>query len=86
MLEMDVIQVRGFRNIVEGGKVTGFQFRVRSTYYRGMWAVFAKTGRTLFDVHVGHYWKPIFSLGFVLLSSGKRASCPRHRDAARQRA
>ena len=39
MLEMDVIQVRGFRNIVEGGKVTGFQFRVRSTYYRGMYCL-----------------------------------------------
>ena len=44
MLEMDVIQVRGFRNIVEGGKVTGFQFRVRSTYYRGMWLSLLRLG------------------------------------------
>lgn len=37
MLEFPVIQQRGFRNIVENGKVTGFQVPIRSTYYRGLW-------------------------------------------------
>ena len=33
MLERDVIQTRGFRNIEENGEVTGFQIRVRSDYF-----------------------------------------------------
>lgn len=37
MLERESIQQRGFHNIVEDGKTTGFQFRARSLYYRGLW-------------------------------------------------
>lgn len=37
MLDKEVIQSRGFRNIVEDGQVTGFQFAIRSTYYRDLW-------------------------------------------------
>jgi hypothetical protein len=37
MLEKENIQERGFRNITEGGKATGFQVQLRSTYYRGVW-------------------------------------------------
>ncbi len=37
MLEKPNIQSRGFRNISEGGKITGFQVPVRLTYYRGVW-------------------------------------------------
>ena len=37
MLEKDVIQQRGFHNIVKDGKVVGFQVRVRSLYYRGIY-------------------------------------------------
>jgi len=37
MLEKENIQQRGFRNVVEGGNVTGFQVPLRSTYYRGVW-------------------------------------------------
>ena len=37
MLEKESIQSRGFRNVTEGGKVTGFQVVFRSLYYRGVW-------------------------------------------------
>ncbi|WP_458782251.1 C-glycoside deglycosidase beta subunit domain-containing protein [Arthrobacter sp. D3-16] len=36
LLERDLIQSVGFRNVSEGGRVTGFQFRVRMPSYRGM--------------------------------------------------
>ncbi|MGK3647708.1 C-glycoside deglycosidase beta subunit domain-containing protein [Pseudarthrobacter enclensis] len=36
LLERVLIQSTGFRNVREGGKVTGFQFRVRMPSYRGM--------------------------------------------------
>lgn len=34
MLEVPMIQTRGFRNRTPGG---GFQVRIRSPYYRGVW-------------------------------------------------
>ncbi len=37
MLELPNIQSRGFRNVTENGKITGFQVPVRLTYYRGVW-------------------------------------------------
>ena len=37
MLEKPNIQSRGFRNITENGKITGFRVPVRLTYYRGVW-------------------------------------------------
>lgn len=36
LLERDLIQSAGFRNVTEGGRVTGFQFRLRMPSYRGM--------------------------------------------------
>jgi sugar phosphate isomerase/epimerase len=36
LLEKDLIQATGFRNVHSGGRVTGFQFRVRMPSYRGM--------------------------------------------------
>lgn len=36
LLEKDLIQSTGFRNVRTGGEVTGFQFRVRMPSYRGM--------------------------------------------------
>lgn len=36
LLERDLIQSTGFRNVYEGGRATGFQFRVRIPSYRGM--------------------------------------------------
>jgi hypothetical protein len=38
MLESPVIQSRGFRNVGDGVKLTGFQVAVRLDYYRGVWA------------------------------------------------
>ncbi|SHN39383.1 C-glycoside deglycosidase beta subunit domain-containing protein [Cryptosporangium aurantiacum] len=35
MLERNVIQGRGVRNVVENGEVTGFEFRLRNPNYRG---------------------------------------------------
>lgn len=36
LLERSIIQSVGFRNVRQGGRVTGFQFRVRMPSYRGM--------------------------------------------------
>ncbi|MBQ6372400.1 MAG: hypothetical protein IJJ22_04690 [Oscillospiraceae bacterium] len=35
-MEKQVIQSVGFRNIRENGEVTGFQFKIRLPYYRGI--------------------------------------------------
>lgn len=37
MLEEPLIQAAGFRNVGPDGAATGFQLRVRSPYYRGLW-------------------------------------------------
>ena len=36
LLERDLIQSVGFRNVEQDGEITGFQFRVRMPSYRGM--------------------------------------------------
>jgi sugar phosphate isomerase/epimerase len=38
MLDRNVIQGRGFRNVMEDGRTTGFQLEVRNPNYRGGWA------------------------------------------------
>jgi hypothetical protein len=38
MLEKEIIQARGFANVHDRGQITGFRVRVRTPYYRGMWA------------------------------------------------
>ena len=38
-MEREIIQSVGFRNLVEDGVVTGFQFKVRLPYYRGVFSV-----------------------------------------------
>ena len=35
MLDRDIIQGRGFRNVVDGERITGFQFQLRNPNYRG---------------------------------------------------
>ena len=37
MLEKEVIQHKGFRNLTENGEVTGFQVCIRQKVYRGTW-------------------------------------------------
>lgn len=49
MLEAEVIQCRGFHNIVEDGKITGFQVCVRSDYYRGIWLSQLRPGKVIVD-------------------------------------
>ncbi len=36
MFEKYMIMTRGFRNVRQNGDVVGFQFNVRTTYYRGV--------------------------------------------------
>jgi hypothetical protein len=38
MLEKEVIQLFGFRNVSKDGVTAGFQVRIRIPYYRGIWA------------------------------------------------
>ncbi|WP_286028121.1 C-glycoside deglycosidase beta subunit domain-containing protein [Ligilactobacillus agilis] len=49
MLEQDVIQTRGFHNLVENGIITGFQICVRSDYYRGIWLSQLRVGKLVVD-------------------------------------
>ena len=49
MLEADVIQYRGFHNIVKDGKTVGFQICVRSDYYRGIWLSQLRPGKVVVD-------------------------------------
>lgn len=49
MLEKEVIQSVGFRNIKEDGKVTGFQFKVRIPYYRGIFLCQLRPGSLWVD-------------------------------------
>ncbi len=49
MLESNVIQYRGFRNIEKDGKVVGFQICIRSDYYRGVWLSQLRPGKVIVD-------------------------------------
>lgn len=49
MLEMPMIQTRGFHNTVEPGRVSGFEFRVRLTYYRGIYLSQLRPGNVIVD-------------------------------------
>lgn len=49
MLDKEIIQSRGFRNIVENGVVVGFQFKVRTTYYRGIYLSQLRPGTVIVD-------------------------------------
>lgn len=37
MQDQDVLMTRGFKNLVEAGKVTGYQVNMRIPYYRGIY-------------------------------------------------
>ena len=50
MLEKQEIQYRGFRNLYdEKGEACGFEFCLRSTYYRGVWLSQFRVGRVIVD-------------------------------------
>lgn len=48
-MEKQVIQSVGFRNIYENGKATGFQFKVRLPYYRGVFLSQLRPGTVTID-------------------------------------
>jgi hypothetical protein len=49
MLERDIIQSRGFRNIGKDGAAVGFEIPVRLPYYRGIWLSQLRPGRLVVD-------------------------------------
>ena len=49
MIEYDVIQTRGFHNVVRNGEVVGFQFCVRLKQYRGYWLSMIRTEDVFVD-------------------------------------
>lgn len=49
MLEKEVIQSIGFRNIKENGEIAGFQFKVRIPYYRGIFLCQLRPGTLYVD-------------------------------------
>lgn len=48
-MEKEVIQSVGFRNIKENGKITGFQFKIRLPYYRGIFLSQLRPGTLFVD-------------------------------------
>lgn len=63
MLERDLIQTRGFHNIRENGEITGFQFEVRLTYYRGIFLSQLRPGPVTADGETFPKEQVIWSLG-----------------------
>jgi hypothetical protein len=51
-LEQDLIQLRGFRNIEENGKITGFQVGIRLVYYRGLFLPMVRPATVTVDGEV----------------------------------
>ena len=49
ILEKDYIQIRGFHNLKENGEVTGFQFCLRTDYYRGLRLSQIRFGKVIVD-------------------------------------
>jgi hypothetical protein len=49
MLEKELIQSRGFKNISQGGKTIGFQVPFRTSYYRGVWLSLLKPATVTVD-------------------------------------
>ena len=48
-MEREVIQSVGFRNIKKEGNVTGFQFKIRLPYYRGIFLSQIRPGTLFVD-------------------------------------
>lgn len=62
MLELDLIQTRGFHNIREDGRIVGFQFCVRLTYYRGIFLSQLRPKKVIVDGEVYEKEQVIWSL------------------------
>lgn len=63
MLEKENIQSRGFRNITEGGKITGFQVPIRAQYYRGVWLTMLRPATVTVDGEVFEGDKVSWTIG-----------------------
>ncbi|MCW2819218.1 MAG: Xylose isomerase [Marmoricola sp.] len=63
MLDRSVIQGRGFRNVVEGGRVTGFAFDLRNPNYRGGWASLLDGAEVVVDGEKVESHVPLWTLG-----------------------
>lgn len=50
MVDKEYIQMRGFHNLYDkDGKIWGFQFGVRTKYYKGLWLSQFRTGNAIVD-------------------------------------
>ena len=50
MRDQEIIQYPGFRNIYDdAGNAIGFEFRIRSNYYRGVYLSLLNVGRVTVD-------------------------------------
>lgn len=50
MVENDFIQMRGFHNLTDNdGKIWGFQIKMRTGYYKGLWLSQFRTGNVIVD-------------------------------------
>jgi hypothetical protein len=76
MLELHVIQMKGFRNVEEGGKATGFQVRVRSPYYRGIWLSLIEGASVSVDGEAYSPEQVRWTLGSGSFSNAELASHP----------
>ena len=48
-MEREVIQSVGFRNVTKDGEITGFQFKIRLPYYRGVFLSQLRPGTLFVD-------------------------------------
>lgn len=65
MLEKEVIQSKGFRNIVKNDQVIGFQFKARLPYYRGIYLSQLLPGTVMVDGEVFSKETVIWNIGGV---------------------
>ena len=58
MRDREIIQYPGFRNIYDdAGNAIGFEFRIRSNYYRGVYLSLLNVGRVTVDgEEIGRYY------------------------------
>ena len=49
MLEKEVIQITGFKNVKDGGKITGFNVPIKLTWYRGAWLSLLRPATVIVD-------------------------------------
>src|SRR5690348_2138971 len=73
MLDRDVIQAKGFRN-VGGDEPSGFQVAVRCPYYRGIWASLLEGAEVTVDGERFTAERVRWTLGGTTYGAGELAS------------